>query len=148
MAFDEGHTWTAISNPWIDPGSEQAVLRAVPTPSIPLKNPDLYGATIKLAEWLTSPLTIPSPEPSPSVAPFHAEPSSLLPVRLPITLRQFYAAYALQGLYAGPLRNRIPNSETSVWAVEEALRIADALIAHEFKNPSYPEPPNVPNPNP
>ena len=137
-AFDKDHTWTAISNPWIDPSSEQAVLRVVPTPSIPLKNPDLCGATIKLAEWLTSPLA------TPESAPSRAEPSPLLPAPLPITLRQFYAAHAMQGLLAS-LASETRNQAVTEYSeslgitvtrhtVSCAFSIADDMIAHELKD--------------
>jgi hypothetical protein len=46
-----------------------------------------------------------------------------------MTLRDYLAGQALLGLYAGPFRNHLADYETSKQVIEEAVGIADSLIA-------------------
>jgi hypothetical protein len=45
-----------------------------------------------------------------------------------MTLRDYAAVHVLAALYAGPARNMSADAETSAWAIEEAIGIADRLL--------------------
>lgn len=46
-----------------------------------------------------------------------------------MSLRAYFAGLAMQGLYSGPYRNHVADYETSKLVIEEAVGIADAMLA-------------------